>query len=296
MNRPIGLKENTKKVKQNHHKAPISIRIIQSTIKTLEQVAPKIATFIAFRLFSTPIRYKMPERENFAHQTAHKSTLKIGGLPVCIYRWGHPADPVVLFLHGWSGRGTQVAGYLGPLLEAGYQVLSVDAPAHGQSGGKTTNILEVAQVVDYLGRHYPIEAAIGHSFGGVALHYSIRNAILFSKLVTISSPMESDFILMDFIGKIGGTPSLAQRIRTFVRDKFSLDFDSVAPMFPQPWPAHPDWLIIHDEDDHDVPASQAGKAKEHPMGPEIVLTNGLGHYRILRDEHVIHTIIDWLRR
>lgn len=296
MNRPIGLAAEAKKKKRNKRKTPVSLRIIRSTMKTLEKVSPKLATFVAWRLFCTPFRHKIPEREKAAHQSAQKSTLGIGHLSICTYRWGHPADPMVLFMHGWSGRATQVSSMLPHLLDAGYQVLAIDAPAHGQSDGKTTNILELVQVVEHLGHQFPLVAAIGHSFGGVALHYSSRNAILFSKLVTISSPMESTFILQDFMEKIGGTPALAQRIREYVRNKFNMEFDAVSPLYPDAWSVYPDWLIVHDNDDRDVPVNQAHAVKNHPLKPQQVFTSGLGHYRILRDDHVSQVIIDWLRR
>jgi pimeloyl-ACP methyl ester carboxylesterase len=37
--------------------------------------------------------------------------------------------------------------FINPLVDAGYRVIAFDAPAHGDSGGKRTSLLEFAQIV-----------------------------------------------------------------------------------------------------------------------------------------------------
>ena len=45
--------------------------------------------------------------------------------------WGD--GPVVYLVHGWGGRGSQLASFVEPLLVAGFRVVMFDAPAHGDS-------------------------------------------------------------------------------------------------------------------------------------------------------------------
>ncbi|HEX8728518.1 MAG TPA: hypothetical protein VF739_07855, partial [Ktedonobacterales bacterium] len=49
------------------------------------------------------------------------------------------AGPRVLLVHGWEGRGMNLGMFIAPLTAAGYQVLALDGPAHGESPGEQTN-------------------------------------------------------------------------------------------------------------------------------------------------------------
>jgi pimeloyl-ACP methyl ester carboxylesterase len=57
-------------------------------------------------------------------------TLRIGGIPAVLY--GENSDKIVLYLHGKHGRKEEAIA-LAPLLqEAGWQILAVDLPEHGE--------------------------------------------------------------------------------------------------------------------------------------------------------------------
>ena len=292
MNRPIGLNE---KPQTKRHKAPISLRIIQGTIRSLELVAPNLAFLMAWRLFCTPIRHRRPEREHLAFNSAHTHHLPVDRFRIQVYQWGPAEAPAILFVHGWSGRGTQVSEMLPELLDAGYQVIAFDAPAHGLSDGKTTNLLDMVNAIRALVERFSITAAIGHSFGGVAMHYLARQYDSWRKIVTISTPMEGEFILTDFMQKIGGSARTAKRIRRYIEDRFDVQFNSIFPIAPTTQSIHPGWLIVHDHDDREVPIGQAHLARNHPDLSGIIETKGLGHSRILRDAPTIRQTIAWLK-
>ena len=59
---------------------------------------------------------------------------------------------------------------LTPLIKKGYEVLAFDAPAHGESTGKTINAVVYKDLVLIFGSSYgPIDSFVTHSFGGLAL-------------------------------------------------------------------------------------------------------------------------------
>lgn len=60
----------------------------------------------------------------------------------------------VLFIHGWTGRGTQIVNYINELNVKGYRVISFDGPAHSNTPGKQTSLLEFTDVVFALNQHY----------------------------------------------------------------------------------------------------------------------------------------------
>ena len=53
-------------------------------------------------------------------------------------------------------------------------------------------------------------------------------------------------------------------------------------------------LIIHDENDQDVPIVNAEELAQHWPQAELVKTNGLGHRRILRDPSVIKKMLAFI--
>ncbi len=65
-------------------------------------------------------------------------TLRIGGIPAV--RYGEDSDKIVLYLHGKYGRKEE-ALTLAPLLqEAGWQILAVDLPEHGERAGDPNDL------------------------------------------------------------------------------------------------------------------------------------------------------------
>ena len=61
--------------------------------------------------------------------------------------------PVAYLMHGWGGRGAQFAALVEPLATAGYRVVMLDAPSHGDSehgpaGPGRTHGVEFARALD----------------------------------------------------------------------------------------------------------------------------------------------------
>src|ERR1051325_3847876 len=80
--------------------------------------------------------------------------------------WSFGAGPTVLLAHGWGGHAAQFDAWIEPLVAAGYRAVLFDAPAHGRSGGRMTNIMEMAGAIQHVaGLYGPAHAIIAHSFG-----------------------------------------------------------------------------------------------------------------------------------
>jgi len=55
-------------------------------------------------------------------------------------------------------------------------------------------------------------------------------------------------------------------------------------------------LVIHDRDDHMMPWTHGAKVAESWPGAQLMLTDGLGHGRILRDERVTRAAADFIAK
>src|SRR5215217_5542193 len=106
-------------------------------MRLLSWILPQGGARLALRLFLKPTRIPRPSSEKEFYETARKFRLPSG---IAAFQWGEEADPLVMLIHGWNGRGTQLGAFAKPLVEKGYRVVALDGPAHGDSPGETTNV------------------------------------------------------------------------------------------------------------------------------------------------------------
>ena len=259
---------------------------IRKLFPVVERLMPPLAHQWAFNLFFKPIRFPRPQRELPMKQSATKFRMSVGSMDIQCYSWGE--GPVVLFVHGWAGRGTQFFKFVQPFVENGFKVVTFDGPAHGESSGKNTNIIEFHQVLASMEKYYrEICAVVTHSFGGAAVIFAMSEGVKVKNLVNISSPSSGQKIISEFLKKINGSPKIASYFDKLVQKKYGKPFDSFSSeVLVRNLPPF-NLLLIHDKDDKEVGIEQAEKMKALTPGSEIMVTSHLGHTRILRDDQVI---------
>lgn len=109
-------------------------RIIILTAKLIAFISTQWVVRFAARLFTSPIKHKIPKREFEMDRNSLQEKLHVPeiGKDIIIYRLGDSPKKVLL-VHGWSGRGTQLVKFADALIESGFSIVSFDAPAHGKS-------------------------------------------------------------------------------------------------------------------------------------------------------------------
>src|SRR5512139_698320 len=126
-----------------------------------------------YRAFFSPGRYEVKPTEQEALEWGNNYRLPFDGGELAVTTWGSNG-PAVLLMHGWGGARAQMTGFVDPLLFAGYRVVAYDQPAHGESDGKMTNLLEIAPTMDLIAKHEgPFQAIIAHSFGTLISSYAL---------------------------------------------------------------------------------------------------------------------------
>ena len=270
---------------------------IIATGKILQCIAPPLATLFAIKLFRTPIRFKTPARENMMAKSAQKKMVLIPELnkEVMVYSYGYSKRKVLL-VHGWSGRGTQLFKIADKLLENGFMTISFDAPAHGKSTGKTTMMNEFVQTAMFLEKEFgPFEIALGHSLGGMAVLNGVKQGLNIKKALVIGAGDVITDIIKDFVAKLELKPTMVAKIKYQFYKKFGEDIDNYSAYIAAKSVKIP-VLVIHDTEDAEVPVSCAHHIRQNLEQGEILITNGLGHSRILKDTKVINRIIEFINR
>lgn len=263
--------------------------------KILEVTSPKLAAKFAIKLFTTPQKFKLPKREEEMDAKTSQQMVEIPtlGKRINIYHYGQ-SDEKVLLVHGWSGRGTQLHSIAEKLLKNGYSTISFDAPAHGKSPGKTSDMTEFIQCILELDRKFgPFEFAVGHSLGAMAVLNSIKRGLRVKKAVTIGSGDIIEDIMDDFARQLGMNIATGKLMIKLFEKKFGETINSYSAYIAAKDVTVP-ILVLHDEDDKDVPSAAAHHIAEYLANAQVVITKGLGHRKILGDSKVIKKIIQFL--
>lgn len=271
-------------------------QIIIISAKICAFVSTKLAVKFAARIFTTPIKHKVPKRE---FEMDLKSTQKTITVPVInkdvvTYHYGQ-SERKILLVHGWSGRGTQLFKIAEELIQNGYSTISFDAPAHGKSEGTTTIMSEfIASILEIEKQFGPFEIAIGHSLGGMSVLNAIKDGLNVNKAIIIGSGDIVQDILDEFISKLKLKNEFSDRLRLYFEEKYQLKMDDFSAYKAAQKIAIP-VLVIHDNDDPEVSVKAGKHIHQNLINGFLFLTEGLGHRKILGNQNVIKKILEFIK-
>jgi len=267
---------------------------MQFTFSKLGPILPRYFGNRAYKLWFTTHRFQRPAIEDTAASNADRSSINIDGADVAVWCWGE-GQPV-LFIHGWSGRGTQVAYFLEHLIASGYRVISFDGPAHGESDGNQTSMLEIADVVLALGAKYgPFHSTITHSFGGMVLGYASTLGFNTYSAVCICPPATIHSILDNFQRSLQIPDSVLAVMTKKLYASYGSDLEKRVSTVKNVRTLSIPALIIHDENDRDIPWKDGKAVADAWPDSQFLLTRGLGHRRILRNPDTVIAVTEFIK-
>ncbi len=254
----------------------------------------------AGRMFLTPKRQEIKDWEQQAEQQGQRFKLNED---ISAIRWlpenesgQADARKQILLVHGWESRATQMYGIAKKLLSQGFEVVAVDMPAHGHSSGVTSNPRLFTQTIQLAQQQLGnFEVIIGHSMGAGATAFAVGQGVTPQKMVLISGPSSIENALRRFAGFIGlnkkGVNRFVQFISNLVGGTLE-ELDSTLQLKQSNIPT----LLIHDEQDFEVPASESKRLAQSLKNSELYLSHGLGHRKILKSEAVLQKIMDFIKQ
>ena len=278
--------------KNRHLKVPAIIIYIG---KILQFFSIKWTTFYLSRLFTTPIKHKIPKRELQMDRNSIQTKINVTEIKkdIVLYQLGN-GDKKILLVHGWSGRGTQLVKFADALVAKGYTTVSFDAPAHGKSPGSTTIMTDfIASIAEVDRKFGPFDAAVGHSLGGMSLLNAVKLGLKINRLVTIGSGDKVNDILVDFVLKLELKPEFGTHLQQHFEKKYNTEMESYSAYLAAQSITIP-VLVIHDENDDEVPVSASKNIYSNLKNGELFITNNLGHRKILGNQEVIDKTINFI--
>ncbi len=273
---------------------PVFPLALRGGMKFLAHVSPASAAAIAEHLFLTPRKRSRPtlERDVIAEATPLVLPTEHGNLAA----WQWDAGPCsrrlrALLVHGWEGRGSQFAALVEPLTAAGFRVVAFDAPAHGDSPGVRSSLFHFADAIERAAERFgPFHAIISLSMGAGAMLWASRHRPLAERVVMVAPPID----LRDFTRTVSRTLGLPEhvlrRLNLRISERFGVPIEGVRAV-PIASTMRGALLVVHDENDREVPIAWGEALARAWAGAALVKTKGLGHQRILRDATTLETVV-----
>ena len=257
--------------------------VTAALFRILGPLAPGLMARWGHWLWRRTRRFPLSNSERRLLARAERQWLNTDAGRVRLYSWGQ--GPAVLLVHGWNSRASRMGALVTTLSRAGYRVLAMDAPGHGDSPGRSSSVLAVSAALQAVGRDQgPFAAAVTHSFGCACLLHAMSQGLTFSsdaRIACISPPNRVETLLARFAQALSMPPVVHQAMVAQLEARYGAGFwRQVAPdvlVLELTLPG----LVIHDRDDRQVPWRHAEAIAKAWPGAELVLTEGLGHNRIL---------------
>lgn len=250
-----------------------------------------------YRMFFSPSRYEVKPAEQEIIEWGHGYRIPFEAGDLAVTSWGS-SGPAVLLMHGWGGARAQMTGFVDPLLFAGFRVVAFDQPGHGESDGKTTNLLKIAPSLDAIAQHEgPFHGVLAHSFGTLITSYALveRNFPPPVRLVYFGAFNR----LMDSLPRFQVLANLSDEIMEGFRGMLNEEFgqgvleaitnESLAPRI------HIPVLMFHDVDDNVTPVHDSRAIAEVWKQVQFIETEGLGHRGALQSKQIHEKVVEFLK-
>lgn len=261
---------------------------IRTAFSTAGRLTPGLTSIVAAQLFRRTSRKAPRPGERDVLQTASPMTL--AGMQA--WSWGE--GPTILLVHGWNGRATQLGGFVSPLVSRGYRVVAFDAIGHGESPGGLLSLPElatcIAEVANELGKIYGV---VAHSLGGAATTLALSQGLDVERAVFISPPSDPREFLRYFSAALGIGDEVRARVQERVERRLGMTMEDMQATAHAPTMQVP-LLVIHDRDDKEVPVRVGQSVAQAWPDAELIITQGLGHQRILGDEAVKNVAVSFI--
>lgn len=277
---------------------PVLKRRLRRAFRLLSRVNTRLAGKLAFHLFLTPPRRKLDAGDLPTVARAQRLAVTAEGHEIRIYVWGEPSRPGVALLHGWGSHSPRFSAFVDPLLAAGFRVIGIDAPAHGESSGRQSNLqlfrVALAQVMR---DHGPVTGAIAHSMGAAAVLWQLAELPHpdMRAVALVGMPEDVAYMMGSFVEMLQLEPAVAADLRRRFRQRFGLEPEAFSTHAIAGKIAVP-VLVVHDRDDDVAPFDHADRLLPRLARGELLATQGLSHSGALRDRPSVDSIIAFLVR
>ena len=274
---------------------PLIVYVLRVYFNSVALLNKNFAAKQLVKLFSTPRKRVIRKRETDILDQANQSFLKVEDEKVAFYEWGSGSKTAILF-HGWESNAGSIGAFVEPLLIRSYKVIAFDAPAHGSSEGKRSNLLYFKKTARLIVEQIGVpDIAIGHSLGANAILMLANEDNLKIPKVILISPLNRLMSVFEEFQEILSLPKgvFKRFIQQFEKQAgYSFNnfyFQSIGKASPLN-----KVLILHDVADQITDFNHSKEMNEAWPETKLIPVNGSGHYRILWEEKTLQSVKEFI--
>jgi len=273
----------------------LAVNYIRARLNLLAVISKKRAAEKAFTTFCTPF-YRSKKQAPPVFDKATPISISVKGNTVRGFKWNKGGTKRVLILHGFESSCKNFDAYIKRLIEKNYEVLAFDAPGHGISGGKKITLPLYIEMIAAI--HFQvgiIQSFMAHSFGGLAVtHFIEKIPNADTRLALIAPATETKTAIDSFFRFLQLNEDVRAEFEKIIHAKSGVPSSYFSiPRALQNIKASILW--VHDKDDEVTPLKDVEPVieKNYP-NVSFLITEGLGHKDIYRDNRVIQAVVDFL--
>lgn len=279
-------------IRQHKHARTILSSTTYWLTKAAYYVAPVKSTKLLREKGFKVKPFPLSEDQRALMRQARSFYLNFNGNAIKVFEWGD--GPLVLLVHGWSGRALQFDSLIRTLLTKGYKVVAFDHKGHGESSTRFSSFPEIVRSTELVASHYRKElyGVVAHSIGSNSI-FKVCESMEQKLRVAVIAPVGNFMQMMEALRtRMGIYDKLFTRVISEIEmenglqlaDLISLDYGRID---------RHDVLLVHDKFDRINKVSVSQELHENLRGSTLMQTEMLGHSRILDSVDVIARVVDY---
>ncbi len=270
------------------------VTLIGKSINLIGYIRAPYAAKLAITIFSKPRKGKLVKQTEIDFlETAEQTTFTINSIAIQTYKWSTNTNKrSVLLVHGWESNSYRWKNLITILQTKSYNIIALDAPAHGASGGKTFNAINYSECIAQIAKQFSVTCIIGHSVGGTSSVFAINKYKLpIEKLVLLGAPSNFNKIIATYTKTLGYNNKVCKAMDNYFCKVFGHlpDYYTIENFSKN---LNAEGLIIHDKKDRIIPFNDALNIYKHYKNATLIKTKGLGHG--LKSDTVYNHITNFL--
>ncbi|REG85294.1 alpha/beta hydrolase [Winogradskyella sediminis] len=268
------------------------IKSIGSALNATSIISSKYAAKKAINLFASPRKGRYNDEQKRIIDSAFYEEIKYNNMNIATYRWVGKGKTVLL-AHGWESNTSRWAYILKDLKSQGYNIVALDAPAHGRSDGKQFNAILYSEFINIVANKFQPDVLIGHSVGGMSSVFYMHKYQLpsLNKMVLLGAPAHFTGVFERYKSMMGFNKKISKGLDNIIIERFGqpVSYFSVANFTTS---IEAKGLVIHDKKDRIIPYEDGQLIANRYKNSEFITTTGYGHG--LKDPSLTPKIIEFI--
>lgn len=263
------------------------------------RLAPRLAVAAFQRMMTGMPHGRLSERDRAFLATGRRLSVPCDGATLVGHEFGQ--GPTVMLVHGLMGSSANFHAMVPALVARGFRVVAVDFLNHGLSPrGASFSRQTIGQMRQVIASQGRLHALVSHSAGGYLTAMALRElpaGTTVERCIYIAPYPAMEVTLRTFMTYFHVPDRVLPALKDWVGEMTGVPCDeqTLVDCLPRHrTPEPPATLFVHDADDRHIPLASSQDVVARLGGVPLVVTQGLGHFRVLKDPRVLERIAAFL--